>query len=201
MAPVMRSDSDTVSLIACPSSRSRFFRWSSSCKGGLPYHCKHFRLTLRWIQASLGILSPKCSQPLACKFAPSARGLAIHRAPNSALRCSCGHIERRGAANSAGNRFSPILAGFTAAFLRSDRRGIRSFGAGLAQLRVPCVDTRRCALADRAGGLRGRTVWFLFCNAISSRAQNALTLCLRRNHPQKNRKSGGNASSHLPVFH
>src|ERR1700674_1542128 len=175
MAPVMRSDSDTVSLMACPNSRSRFFRWSSSCKGGLPYLCKHFRLTWCWIQARLEMLSPKCSQPMADKFVALRTGSAIHCARDSALRCCGGHIERRGAGNSSRNRISVILACFKAAFLRSDRRRVCSLGHGLAELRVPCVDTRRCALADRAGSLRGRAVWFLFCNAISSRTQNALT--------------------------
>ena len=33
MASAMRSDSDTVSLMACPSSRSNCFMRSSSCKG------------------------------------------------------------------------------------------------------------------------------------------------------------------------
>ena len=161
--------------MACPNSRSRFFRWSSSCKGGLPYLCKHFRLTLCWIQARLGMLSPKCSQPLASKFVALSRGSAIHGPRDSALRCSGGHLERRGAGNSSRNRISAILACFKAAFLRSDRRRVRSLSHGLAELRVPCVDPRRSALADRAGGLRGRAVCFLFRNAISSRTQNALT--------------------------
>jgi hypothetical protein len=121
------------------------------------------------------MLSPKCSQPLASKFVAFTRGSAIHCARDSALRCSGGHIERRSAGNSSRNRISAILACFKAAFLRSDRRRVRRAGAGLAELRVPCLDTRRCALADRARGLRGRAVWFLFCNAISSRTQNALT--------------------------
>src|SRR5258707_12346273 len=160
-------------------------------QGGLPYLCRHFRLTLHWIQARLGTLSPKGSQPFVQKICAFGEGLAIHYAPDSALRCCCGHIKPRSAASASGNRFSPPLAGSQAAFSRSDWRGVRGFGAGVAQRRVPGVTTRRGAPADRAGDLRCRAVWFLFHNTIPSRAQSALNVCLKRNHHRRNRKSGG----------
>src|SRR5260370_39188034 len=127
--------------------------------------------------------------------------LAIHCAPDSALRCFGGHsehIEPRRAASSRGDGFSPALAGSEAAFSRSNRGAVCGYGAGLAQFRRSRVDTRRGALADRAGGLRCRTVWFLFGDAISSRTQSALTVCRKRNHLQKKQKNAGQPFTPLP---
>src|SRR5450755_684908 len=57
MAPVMRSDSDTVSLMAWPNSRKRLLRLSSNCKVDLPTSSfPHSRPTFCRIQESQGLV-------------------------------------------------------------------------------------------------------------------------------------------------
>src|SRR5229473_6683948 len=141
-------------MVACPNSRSRFFRLSSSCKAGLPDLCIHFRPAICWIQVSFAAI---CRQTVHSPYVGCCApgwGPAMHVAPDSALRCCCGHFDSHSAIGASARGLSAPLAHAQAAFSRNDWRGVRGFGAGVAQCRAARLDSRRGVLADCAGGLR-----------------------------------------------
>jgi len=184
-----------VSLIACPI-HAAGFSGDHRVARRLPTSVGIFRLTLHWIQASWDVVS-KVFTAFCTANMPSAR-LAIHYAPDSALRCCCGHIKPRSAASASGTGFRRLWRALKQLFHEVLARCSR-FWRWRGSTPRSGRGTRRGALADRAGDLRCRVLVF-FHNTILSRRQSALNVCLKRNHHRRNRKSGGNASPRLRGF-
>src|SRR6516225_4800658 len=95
------------------------------------------------IQADLSELSSIHSQPDPVR----SYGTRLRNSLDCALRCIHVHGCRNGSRSRRTARISAALAGCQTGISRGYGRGICSFGAWLAELRFPCLDPRRGALA------------------------------------------------------